>query len=90
MTFSTLCKYVESYLYSLNSIILVANYNINHIEKYARVLFKDKTYIGKLKEKLGKIKKEVNELTKVATVHVHENIGELRKGLYPLADIVIL
>ena len=89
MALQTLSKYVESYLYSLNSIIIVANYIVNHREKYAGALYKGKLYLEKLKGKLGKIKKVVKELKEVAAMHLQENRSELRKGSYPLADIVI-
>ena len=55
MALQTFCKYGESYFYSLNSIIIAANCNINHIEKYGEALFKVKLYLEKLKGKLGKI-----------------------------------
>ena len=82
-------KYVDSYCYSLNSRIIAANYNVNCIEKYAGALFNGKLYLGKLKGKLGKIKKVVKEVKEMTTVHLHENIIELRKGSYALANIVI-
>jgi len=82
-------KYVDSYLYSLNSIIIVANYNVNGTGKFVGALIKGKLYLEGLKQKLAKIKKIVKEFKEVANVHLHENGIALRTGSYPLADIVL-